>query len=129
MIAGERRREEPGCGRRAPVAARACDHYIETAKEKKAMQISAYLSFNGNCREAMTFYKDCLGGELAMQTVGETAAAGRMPPEAKNRIMHASLANGAAALMASDTMGPAVVQGNAISLMLNWDKPKAQSGA
>ena len=25
--------------------------------------INAYLNFNGNCREAMTFYAECLGGE------------------------------------------------------------------
>jgi hypothetical protein len=32
-------------------------------------QINPYLKFNGNCREAMTFYKNCLGGELTLNTV------------------------------------------------------------
>jgi PhnB protein len=31
--------------------------------------INAYINFNGKCREAMTFYKDCIDGELKMMTV------------------------------------------------------------
>jgi PhnB protein len=46
-------------------------------------QLNAYLHFNGNCREAMTFYQACLGGELKMQAVGESPMAGQMPPERK----------------------------------------------
>ena len=38
-------------------------------------QINSYLTFNGNCREAMTFYKECLGGELEFQTIGESPMA------------------------------------------------------
>jgi PhnB protein len=34
-------------------------------------QINGYLHFNGDCREAMTFYRECLGGELSLQTIGE----------------------------------------------------------
>ena len=44
-------------------------------------QLNPYLNFNNNCREAMSFYKDCLGGELVLQTVGEMPAmAAQMPP-------------------------------------------------
>ncbi len=63
--------------------------------------INAYLNFNGNCREAMKFYEECLGGELQMMPFSE---APNTPPEAKDRVMHARLAKGAAVLMASDTM-------------------------
>lgn len=83
-------------------------------------QIIAYLTFNGTCKDAMTFYKDCLGGELRLQTVGETPAASQMPPEAKSKIMHASLTNDSIALMASDMiMAGSVVPGNTVSLLLN----------
>ena len=44
------------------------------------VQLNPYLRFNGNCREAMTFYQSCLGGELTIQTVGESPVAGQMPP-------------------------------------------------
>lgn len=83
-------------------------------------QINAYLNFNGNCREAMTFYKECLGGELSMQTVGEAPIADQMPPEARQNIMHAALTNGVLVLMASDMMGPGEpVHGNTMALLLN----------
>jgi PhnB protein len=84
-------------------------------------QIVAYLTFNGNCREAMTFYKECLGGELTIQAVSDTPMASQMPPEEQKKIMHSSLAKGPLTLMASDMMGgpSGVVQGNAITLMLN----------
>ena len=83
-------------------------------------QINAYLFFNGNCREAMTFYKECLGGELTMQTVEGSPAENQMPAEAKQHIMHASLIKDGLVLMGSDMVGPdGVVKGNIISLLLN----------
>jgi PhnB protein len=82
-------------------------------------QIDAYLTFDGNCREAMSFYSDCLGGELKMMSVGESPVAGQMPPEARGLIMHASLTKGPLTLMASDMVGKgALVRGNTISLMI-----------
>lgn len=63
--------------------------------------ITTYLMFDGNCREAMTFYKECLGAELYLMPYSE--APGHHPEEANDRIIHASLQKGAAALMASDT--------------------------
>jgi PhnB protein len=82
--------------------------------------IHSYLTFSGNCREAMNFYKDCLGGELFFQTVGETPLAGKMPEKMKNFILHSTLTNGNLVLMASDMVSEkGLVRGNAISLMLN----------
>ena len=45
-----------------------------------AQQINSYLTFSGNCREAMNFYVTCLGGELVFQTIGESPLANKMPP-------------------------------------------------
>lgn len=82
--------------------------------------INSYLTFNGNCREAMTFYKECLGGELVLQTVGESPLADKMPPKMKEHILHSTLQNGGAVIMASDIVGESgIVKGNAVSLMLN----------
>jgi PhnB protein len=83
-------------------------------------RINAYLTFNGNCREAMTFYKECLGGELNMMSVGESPVAAQLPASARHHIMHAALTRGDIALMASDMMGSGeLVRGNGITLMLN----------
>lgn len=81
--------------------------------------IHAYLTFNGNCREAMTFYKESLGGELTLQPIEGTPMAARCPEGMLHHIMHASLAKGDMLLMATDMIGPAGFNpGNTISLSL-----------
>jgi len=66
-------------------------------------EVTTYLTFDGNCRQAMEFYKRCLGGELFLMPLSE--APGETPLEAKDRIMHANLKNGSISLMASDRWG------------------------
>jgi PhnB protein len=82
-------------------------------------QLNAYLNFNGNCREAMTFYKECLGGELVLQPVAGTPMAQQLPAEAGNMILHASLNNGALILMGSDMNRGNLMDGNTVHLCLN----------
>jgi len=82
--------------------------------------IHPYLTFNGNCREAMTFYQQCLGGELVFQTIAESPLSGKMPKRTKDFILHSTLTNGKLVLMGSD-MAPetGLIRGNAVSLVLN----------
>lgn len=83
-------------------------------------QINSYLTFNGNCREAMTFYKSCLGGELYFQTVGDSPLAEGLPAAMKACILHATLKKGAWMIMATDIVAEqGLVKGNAVSLMLH----------
>ena len=83
-------------------------------------QINTYLTFNGNCRDAMTFYKECLGGELFLQTIGESPLAEKMPAPMKDCILHSTLTKGALVIMASDMVGEnGLMIGNNVSLMLN----------
>jgi PhnB protein len=78
-----------------------------------------YLNFSGNCREAMTFYKQCLGAELDLITFGDMPHPG-LPPDAKDLIMHARLHKGDAQLMASDTMpGMPFTQGTNFSVSVH----------
>ena len=67
--------------------------------------INSYLTFNCNCREGMDFYKNCLGGELAVQTIGESPMANKMPVQMKEYILLATLTNGDLVLMATDMVG------------------------
>lgn len=84
--------------------------------------ILAYLTFNGNCRQAMTFYHQCLGGELQFQTIGESPIADKMPPAMKDSILHSTLTNGQLNLLASDMVSEkGLLKGNSVSLMLNCD--------
>jgi len=69
-----------------------------------------YLNFDGNTREAMTFYQKCLGAQLEIQTFGDMKAPF---PGQENSVMHARLSKGSAVLMASDPMpGTPVLVGN-----------------
>lgn len=81
-------------------------------------QITPYLSFDGNAKQALEFYKEVLGAEIiGVQTFGE--ADYPTPPEADQRVMHAKLSKGDLSLMFSDTFpGQSVVVGNNITLTL-----------
>lgn len=84
------------------------------------IQINSYLTFSGNCREAMNFYKDCLGGELLLQTIGESPLADKMPEKMKDCILHATLTNGNVVLMGSDMVSEkGLVKGTAVSMAIN----------
>jgi PhnB protein len=81
-------------------------------------EIVTYLNFDGNCREAMTFYAKCLGAELTLSAFSEMPG-NPPPPEAKDRIMHARVVKGKTLLMASDTMpGSPFHQGGNFSLSI-----------
>jgi PhnB protein len=82
-------------------------------------KLNPYLNFNGKCREAMTFYQNCLGGELTMQKIAESPMAAQLPSEAGAQILHSSLTNENLTLMGSDMMGAGLVKGNDITLFLN----------
>jgi len=84
--------------------------------------ITAYLTFSGNCAEAMNFYKDCLGGELMLQKVADSPVADKLPVQMREAIVHATLMCGNIVLMATDMVAETGrVKGNAVSLMLNCD--------
>ncbi len=80
--------------------------------------INPYLVFDGKCQEAMHFYQQCLGGELHLQTVGESTLADQMPPEYKNAILHSSLSNKQWVIMASDMHRSALNDGNSVHLCI-----------
>ena len=82
-------------------------------------QINAYLNFNGKCREAMTFYHQCLGGELTLQKVSESPMAAQMPSELGAHILHGTLTKDGIVLMGSDMRGNSLVSGNTVGLCLN----------
>jgi PhnB protein len=65
--------------------------------------VNPYLLFNGRCREAFTFYADCLGGKIdAMLPHAGTPAESHVPPEWREKIMHARLTLGEDVIMGSD---------------------------
>lgn len=69
------------------------------------INLDPYLFFNGNCAEAMDFYKTVFGGELTVMKFGDMPTNGmENPEEMKDKIMHAFLDAGDIRLMASDSL-------------------------
>ena len=85
-------------------------------------QINAYVCFNGRCQEAMTYYKDILGGgDLELQVIGESPMASYFSPEMQYGILHSSLTkDGNLLLMGSDMVGPGgFIPGNSVALSIS----------
>lgn len=76
-----------------------------------------FLSFNGNCREAMEFYRDCLDAELSIETMGESALGNDLPESVKDYIFQAVLQKDTLRIMGSDCVpDDGLLKGNAVSL-------------
>jgi PhnB protein len=83
----------------------------------------AYLSFDGNCTEAMRFYETVLGGPLFVLTAGASPIAEQTPPEMRDKVMHASLTlPGGGVLFAGDHWPGTPYEGiKGVALTLNFD--------
>lgn len=86
------------------------------------MQLNPYLTFNGNCEEAMNFYKDVLGGEFTMQMrYSEAPPEMPTPDHMKDKIMHTTMEFSGCTIMGADSMQGPVDQGNSNHLSVNVD--------
>lgn len=69
------------------------------------MNVNTYLTFSGNCEEALQFYAQCLGGKVTfLSRFRETPMASSVAPAQLDKVIHASLQIGDTVLMASDGM-------------------------
>ena len=67
------------------------------------MELSPYLNYNGQCEAAFKFYEKCLGGKIeSMFPHAGTPMEGHVPPEWRDKIMHARLVVDGMAIMGSD---------------------------
>jgi PhnB protein len=88
------------------------------------LQATPFLLFDGNCAEAMTFYHECLGGELTLTKLGDTPMKGSFPPEKHERIINAYLKSGAIEISATDWMASPEfdpVRGNTFAIFVTAD--------
>ena len=87
------------------------------------MQVEPYLFFDGRCEEAIEFYRRTLGAEPIMllrwkDCPEQPKNKDMIPPGSENKVMHARLKIGEAAVMASDgrATGKPSFQGFALSV-------------
>jgi len=84
-------------------------------------ELGPYLNFNGNCREAMNFYKACLGGTLTLMTFEDSKQ--DVPAGMKDQIMHSTLRfTEHLSIMGSDSMPDYRVEnGTSITISINCE--------
>lgn len=80
-----------------------------------------YITFDGNCEEAVNFYQSAIGGESQILRYGDAPANPDFPisEEMKNRVLHAELRKDGHLIRFADNFpGTPFSQGNAISFAL-----------
>lgn len=89
-------------------------------KQKAELKACPYLTFNGNCRQAMLYYKSCIGGRLSFQTLGQTRHGIGMQQKMKACILQATLSKGGLVLLGTDMVPElGLIKGNSVSILLH----------
>ena len=83
--------------------------------------LTPYLLFDGNCHQAMEFYKSCFGGELSSVKVKDSPAKDYMPAVQQEKTVNARLNSGNVEISASDwlRLDQTRIPGNTVCLYLS----------
>lgn len=82
--------------------------------------LSPFIRFNdGKCKEAMNFYKDCLGGELEFMLVKGSPMEKDMPADKQENVMHSTLTTDSWVLIGSDMMQDRATKGDQVGISFN----------
>ena len=85
-------------------------------------KLNPFIRFNDNkCKEAMNFYKDCLGGELNFMTVKGSPMEKDMSTDKQDLIMHSTLKKGDWVLIGSDMMRDKATAGDNVGVSLDCE--------
>jgi PhnB protein len=90
------------------------------------MQVVPYLHFNGNCEAAFKFYAKVLGAKIiALLTHEGMPPEMQIPPEWKQKIMHARMELDGEAIMGSDSPPGHFRSPQGFSVALQVENPEA----
>ena len=81
---------------------------------------TTYLHFNGNCRTAMAFYRECFGGGLEVMAYPDASGTPNTDPKAP--VQHSMIAQGGQALLMASDYPPGLdtsSQGNNFSVFID----------
>jgi PhnB protein len=103
-----------------PATARA-DAKLQQINGAGVMNLTPYILFDGDCHQAMEFYKSCFGGELTSMKVKDSPAKDYMPAVQQEKTIHARLKSGNVEISASDwlRLDQTRIQGNTVCLYLS----------
>lgn len=85
------------------------------------LRCTPFLLFDGNCAEVMTFYHQCLGGELTLTKLSDTSMREMFPADKHDRIINAYLKSDAIEISATDWMASPEfepIQGNTYAIFV-----------
>ncbi len=90
------------------------------------MNLEPYLSFKGDCAEAFKFYETVLGGKITfVMTYGDAPPGSPVPPDMKDKVMHASMTIGKTTLMGADTPSQFASTPAGFSISIGVETPEA----
>ena len=98
----------------------------QTTVEDQMTTLTPYLFFDGNCHQAMEFYKTCFGGELTVLRVKDSPAKDQMAPSQQDKTLNARLKSGNLEISASDwlRLDQTRIPGNTVCLYLSGGSVK-----
>ena len=70
------------------------------------LRLTPFLLFDGNCAEAMEFYRTCFGGSLTLTRLADTPMKAQFLPEQHHKITYALLQSEAVEISATDWLHP-----------------------
>jgi PhnB protein len=83
------------------------------------LSFAVHLSFNGNCQQAFNYYQTCFGGELTVQTLGDTPYGSGMSDQMRKAVVCATLKNAYFKLVGTDlTEEGRIVSGNNVHILI-----------
>ena len=85
------------------------------------MHFFPYLSFNGNCREALTFYAELFGGTVNTLMPWNAEMIKGMPGATEEHIMHGDISVNDYTIAGSDQFGEMYSPAGNVSLMMDLD--------
>lgn len=85
------------------------------------MTLIPNLTFNGNCREALTFYADLFDGEIGVFLPWDTDTIASIPEATEEHIMNGSINVNGYTILGSDQFGDMYLPAGNISLMMEID--------
>ena len=88
------------------------------------MRLNPYLSFNGNCAEALELYQHCLGAKVdRLMKWGESPMAEQIAADWRDKVIHAQLTIGNDVIMAADAPAGQYTTPGGFSVTVNVDDP------
>ncbi len=95
--------------------------FAENQKNKVMKSVQPYLTFRGNCQEALNFYQNCFGGQIKNKDTYEGKEID-IPGDYRNKLQHAELEGKGIHIMAYDAAPDTpLTEGNQVQLSVDLE--------